>query len=270
MKLMSGLKLHYRYGDDKGKVNPGILNALFGDLKGKTPIKGSLVKPAPQIQKEANYGLPAKTVVDSQDNPCSFYSDAGYRCVPYYQCQNGEIVVDGAGLFDIRSGLGAVTLDPSKSKCLGELEVCCLHPDFERAPPGPAPPPVPIPAPITILPPVPAVPSNPPSGPIPSNPPSGPGPVTPPPVNPPSGPIPSNPPSGPGPINPLPGPGPFKPDNNQGGPYLPLVEPPKPKQYVSRCGQRHYGGIGVRIQNSKEESGTQFGEWPHMCAVLNR
>ena len=231
MKLMSGLKLHYRYGDDKGKVNPGILNALFGDLKGKTPIKGSLVKPAPQIQKEANYGLPAKTVVDSQDNPCSFYSDAGYRCVPYYQCQNGEIVVDGAGLFDIRSGLGAVTLDPSKSKCLGELEVCCLHPDFERAPPGPAPPP---------------------------------------PFNPPSGPIPSNPPSGPGPINPLPGPGPFKPDNNQGGPYLPLVEPPKPKQYVSRCGQRHYGGIGVRIQNSKEESGTQFGEWPHMCAVLNR
>ena len=49
-----------------------------------------------------------------------------------------------------------------------------------------------------------------------------------------------------------------------------MVEPLKPKAYVSRCGQHHYGGIGVRIQNSKEEAGTQFGEWPNMCAVLNR
>jgi hypothetical protein len=39
---------------------------------------------------------------------------------------------------------------------------------------------------------------------------------------------------------------------------------------VSRCGQRNYGGIGVRIQNSKEDAATQFGEWPHMCAVLNK
>jgi hypothetical protein len=30
------------------------------------------------------------------------------------QCSNGEIVVDGAGLFDIRIGLADVVLDPSK------------------------------------------------------------------------------------------------------------------------------------------------------------
>jgi hypothetical protein len=43
------------------------------------------VKPAPEIQKEANFGVPAKTVVDSVDKPCSYYFDSGYRCVPYYQ-----------------------------------------------------------------------------------------------------------------------------------------------------------------------------------------
>ena len=30
-------------------------------------------------------------------------------------------------------------------------------------------------------------------------------------------------------------------------------------------------GIGIRIQSeSSSDSYTQFGEWPHMCAVLNR
>ena len=41
--------------------------------------------------------------------------------------------------------------------------------------------------------------------------------------------------------------------------------------FYSRCGQRHRGGIGIRIQNTNARSSqTQFGEWPHMCAVLNR
>merc|ERR1711962_1221565 len=45
--------------------------------------------------------------------------------------------------------------------------------------------------------------------------------------------------------------------------------PPSPiKQYTPKCGQRHQNGLGVRIQGFKEEE-SQFGEWPHMCAVLS-
>merc|ERR1711971_1478110 len=34
------------------------------------------------------------------------------------------------------------------------------------------------------------------------------------------------------------------------------------------CGQRHENGLGVRIQGFNEYE-SQFGEWPHMCAVLS-
>merc|ERR1719260_352464 len=45
--------------------------------------------------------------------------------------------------------------------------------------------------------------------------------------------------------------------------------PPTPiKQYTPKCGQRHHNGLGVRIQGFKEGE-SQFGEWPHMCAVLS-
>jgi len=41
--------------------------------------------------------------------------------------------------------------------------------------------------------------------------------------------------------------------------------------YRQRCGRHNPGGIGVRIQNLDKFSGsTQFGEWPHMCAILNK
>lgn len=42
-------------------------------------------------------------------------------------------------------------------------------------------------------------------------------------------------------------------------------------QYQSRCGRRNVNGVGVRIQNDPEGDGsTQFGEWPAMCAVLQK
>jgi secreted trypsin-like serine protease len=41
--------------------------------------------------------------------------------------------------------------------------------------------------------------------------------------------------------------------------------------YRQRCGRHNSGGIGVRIQNLDKFSGsTQFGEWPHMCAILKK
>ena len=37
-----------------------------------------------------------------------------------------------------------------------------------------------------------------------------------------------------------------------------------------KCGKRNVDGLGVRIQGkSSSDSETQFGEWPHMCVVLN-
>lgn len=212
------------------------MNAIFGGLKGVykgTPgSKGTLVAPSPEKKKELNYGIPAQTVIDSERRECTYYFDAGYRCVPYYQCQNGTIVVDGGGLFDIRTGLANVVLDKDKSKCQGDLEVCCLHPDFERPPTEGPVPPRPVTVPLPLPPPIPAIPPEPHSN----------------------------------PVSPTP---PTRGDSGGGGPYAPLnLQQPKP--YSPRCGQRHYGGIGVRIQNQREDGVTQFGEWPHMCAVLNR
>merc|ERR1712088_536659 len=48
--------------------------------------------------------------------------------------------------------------------------------------------------------------------------------------------------------------------------FLPPPPPPIVK-HVPKCGQRHENGLGVRIQGFNEYE-SQFGEWPHMCAVL--
>merc|ERR1719260_211295 len=44
--------------------------------------------------------------------------------------------------------------------------------------------------------------------------------------------------------------------------------PPPIVKHVPKCGQRHENGLGVRIQGFREGE-SQFGEWPHMCAVLS-
>ena len=36
-------------------------------------------------------------------NSCDAHRSEGYECVPFYQCEDGEIIDDGAGLLDIRS-----------------------------------------------------------------------------------------------------------------------------------------------------------------------
>merc|ERR1712123_294862 len=48
-----------------------------------------------------------------------------------------------------------------------------------------------------------------------------------------------------------------------------FIPPPPPKiKYASKCGRRNQNGLGVRIQGFTE-SESQFGEWPHMCAILH-
>jgi len=39
---------------------------------------------------------------------------------------------------------------------------------------------------------------------------------------------------------------------------------------LNKCGRRNINGVGVRIQNDAYQGSTQFGEWPHMCAVLRQ
>merc|ERR1712018_1119556 len=78
----------------------------------------------------------ATVEVDTVRENCADYTEQfGYMCVPYYQCSNGTIITDGAGLIDIRNGFGALT--PEDSKCPGFLDVCCKDPDFVPPPPPP-------------------------------------------------------------------------------------------------------------------------------------
>lgn len=44
--------------------------------------------------------------------------------------------------------------------------------------------------------------------------------------------------------------------------------PPQP-EYVAKCGRHNVGGLNVKIEGF-EDSESQFGEWPHMCAVLHK
>jgi len=55
-------------------------------------------------------------------------------------------------------------------------------------------------------------------------------------------------------------------DNNNNGDCFGASCP-----YRQRCGRHNPGGLGVRIQNlDKFSGGTQFAEWPHMCAILRK
>ena len=65
-------------------------------------------------------------------------------------------------------------------------------------------------------------------------------------------------------------------NGNNGNGYGPIddntIQPtPNSNGYVPQCGQRHKNGIGVRIAHtSTNDTSTQFGEWPHQCAILNK
>jgi len=133
--------------------------------------------PDDYVPESAQQVVDKATVEVNKDfENCADYTELlGYECVPYYQCHNGTIITDGAGLIDIRNGFG--TLAPEDSKCPGFLDVCCKDPDF--------------------------------------------------------------------------------------------IPPPPPKiKYSPKCGRRNQNGLGVRIQGFVEAE-SQFGEWPHMCAILH-
>jgi len=164
----------YDYGEenlDNGADDP--IDVLLQIVK-----EDSKQLPSDYTEPETSQLVDQPTVVAdfSHENCADYTEEFGYECVPYYQCHNGSIITDGAGLIDIRNGFGS--LSPEDSKCPGFLDVCCKDPEFE-------------------------------------------------------------------------------------------APPPPPKAYRPKCGRRNIDGLGVRIQGFKE-SESQFGEWPHMCAVLHK
>ncbi|CAB4065920.1 unnamed protein product [Lepeophtheirus salmonis] len=176
------------------KEDPNLINDIFRGSGGKGFRDSGLNENNSSIEPEPHYGdggSHVNEVVDTSSEECAYYADQDYKCVPYYTCEDGEIVTDGGGLIDIRSSFAAV-LDPASSKCPGYLEVCCRHPNFNTN------------APVVT----------------------------------------------------------------QTTTPEPVTQPPKPRTYKPECGRRNIGGVGVRIQNDKFKGSTQFGEWPHMCAVL--
>jgi len=166
-----------------GKQSPGGYGAsgeLNSNDDGAVDVLVQVVKesfPSDYVETSENLVEDKATVeVDNIFENCYEYTEQfGYECVPYYQCHNGTIITDGAGLIDIRNGFGALT--PEDSKCPGFLDVCCKDPDF--------------------------------------------------------------------------------------------IPPPPPKvKYLPQCGRRNTNGLGARITGFTD-SESQFGEWPHMCAVLH-
>lgn len=128
--------------------------------------------------------------VDTIYENCDEYTKGyGYECVPFYQCHNGTIITDGAGLLDprmVKIENGYASLAPELSKCPGATEVCCKDPDFT---------------------------------------------------------IKTN-------------------EHIKKG-----LDPVPPPPYTPQCGRRNINGLGANIHGFTE-SESQFGEWPHMCAIL--
>jgi len=284
-----------RYGGIDSNLDAADLKEIFGI---EEPVK--TYEPVDENDDDFgsthNAGVPKDIIEDDRFSSCSAYAESGYRCVPYYSCENGEIITDGGGLINVRfAGLGDVELDPETSKCPGSLEMCCRHPDWFGLPIQS---PIPIKKPdedditnhgdsdeygtnnegiddtdypdskdpedpevIEVVDPV--------------------DPVDP--VN---------------PVDPNEPVDPKEPDNtdddtyedtNAGGSYSnggqddyedprqptiadePTYPYPTANGYRPQCGKRNYDGVGVRISHTNSiEKQTQFGEWPHMCAVLNR
>eukprot|EP00092_Neocalanus_flemingeri_P004213 GFUD01004531.1.p1 GENE.GFUD01004531.1~~GFUD01004531.1.p1 ORF type:complete len:604 (+),score=187.63 GFUD01004531.1:355-2166(+) len=170
------------FGTSGKQVDDGYGSGQTGALSDDVNVLVQVIQesneyPNDYVPETASQVVDKATVeVNTDFENCADYTELlGYECVPYYQCHNGTIITDGAGLIDIRNGFGSLT--PEDSKCPGFLDVCCKDPDF--------------------------------------------------------------------------------------------IPPPPPKiKFAPQCGRRNQNGLGVRIQGFTE-SESQFGEWPHMCAILH-
>merc|ERR1711963_909009 len=121
---------------DNGYSSPNQVSDLVDDVDVLVQVvKEANEYPNDYVPESAQQVVDKATVeVNTDFENCADYTESlGYECVPYYQCHNGTIITDGAGLIDIRNGFG--TLAPEDSKCPGFLDVCCKDPDFIPPPP---------------------------------------------------------------------------------------------------------------------------------------
>ena len=119
-----------RYGGIESDLDASDLLEIFGIDEPKKTFE-VVDEEDEEYGSTHNAGVPKDIIQDDRSKQCSFYAESGYRCVPYYSCENGEIITDGGGLINVRfGGLNDVQLDPETSKCPGSLEMCCRHPDW--------------------------------------------------------------------------------------------------------------------------------------------
>jgi len=122
-----------RYGASQGEINADVLAEVFGQTQPNYNINEVSNEYPDDDDKVDNHsgGVASEIKEDDTAATCAAYANSGYRCVPFYGCDDGEIIVDGGSLINVRfGGLDDVELDPENSKCPGSLEVCCRHPDF--------------------------------------------------------------------------------------------------------------------------------------------
>eukprot|EP00088_Acartia_fossae_P001385 TRINITY_DN1053_c0_g1_i4.p1 TRINITY_DN1053_c0_g1~~TRINITY_DN1053_c0_g1_i4.p1 ORF type:complete len:565 (-),score=223.37 TRINITY_DN1053_c0_g1_i4:192-1886(-) len=113
--------------DDGTSSNGNQIDVVVNVVQESQPADYAPAEPSDPVDK-------ATVEANAQFETCAEYTEQyGYMCVPYYQCHNGTIITDGAGLIDIRNGFGS--LNPEDSKCEGFLDVCCKDPDFVPPPP---------------------------------------------------------------------------------------------------------------------------------------
>jgi len=195
----------------------------------------------PQMMKLHEEFRQIEVIKATGNNKCDFYRETeGFECVPYYQCDDGTIITDGFGLIDIRFGgtdaaePELAVLDSTDLMCPGSLDVCCKDPDFVKS----------TPAPFTQQ------------------------------------------EAEPEPESSEESKEDYTKKEQQEEQLIQeeedsseetviddvvVIEPytNEPEPFKSRCGRRNSYGLGVRIQNYQDDE-AQFGEWPHMCAILRR
>jgi len=176
---------------------------------------------APQMEQHHEEVQKAEVIRADAGKNCDDYGGShGHECVPYYQCDGGEIITDGMGLIDIRFGgdtcrhdVELAILDYTDHMCLGSLDVCCKNMDFEPEecvePPTQAPTTTPQPPTQSTT------------------------------------------------------------ESEPTTTESTTKEPTTGSYTRGACGRRNHYGIGVRVQNYGDDE-AQFGEWPHMCAILKK
>lgn len=117
------------------------LDALFESVFNNPDTSSNLNPVPPQQQTTAAPApvQPQQPIAPQPPPPPPVYTCSG-ECVPYYLCNNNEIITDGTGIIDIRVGEDTT----QENECPNYLDTCCEKQDVLVEPPPtatPAPPP---------------------------------------------------------------------------------------------------------------------------------